>query len=123
MTCPFIESISIQRCVQMVKSGNYDSAFTASKVQDFLWENGKPLNFDPECIARTQDLPAIFKESVGCYVFTRDIYNKTRRRIGLKPYICEIGKLEGIDIDYPEDFDIANIIYMNMLKGRKENHF
>ena len=49
----------------MVKSGNYDSAFTASKVQDFLWENGKPLNFDPECIARTQDLPAIFKESVG----------------------------------------------------------
>ena len=117
VTCPFLKAESIRKCVQMVQSGKYDSAFTAGRVQDFLWENGRPLNFDPEHIARTQDLPEIFRESVGCYVFTKDMYREKRRRIGLNPYIYEVGKLEEIDIDYPEDFVIANAIYMGMKNG------
>lgn len=117
VTCPFLKADSIRQCVQMVKGGEYDSAFTAGRVQDFLWRDGKPLNFDPEHIARTQDLPEVFKESIGCYVFKKEIYEKTRRRIGLNPYICEVGKLEEIDIDYTEDFEIANAIYMNMIKN------
>ena len=116
VTCPFLKAESIRKCVQMVKSREYDSAFTAGKVQDFLWREGKPLNFDPTRIARTQDLPVIYKESVGCYVFTKDVFLKTGRRIGLNPYVCEVEKLEETDIDYPEDFQIANAIYMNMLK-------
>lgn len=118
VTCPFVKSESIKKCVQMVKSGEYDSAFTAGKVQDFLWQDGKPLNFDPAHIARTQDLPEIYKESVGCYVFTKDIFLKTGRRIGLTPFICQVDKFEEIDIDYSEDFKIANALYMEILKKK-----
>ena len=59
VTSPFLKSESIRKCVQMVLSGEYDSAFTASKIQDFLWKDGKPMNFNPESIVRTQDLPEI----------------------------------------------------------------
>ena len=118
VTSPFLKADSIRKCVNAVISGEYDSAFTAAKVQDFLWENGKPLNFNPKNIARTQDLPIIYKESVGCYVFTRESYEKNRRRIGVNPYICEINKIEEMDIDYPEDFEIANAVYMNILKEK-----
>jgi len=116
VTSPFLKPESIRKCVQMVKNGEYDSAFTAGKVQDFLWQDAKPLNFDPSNIARTQDLPKIYKESVGCYVFTKQVFTETGRRIGFKPYICEVDKIEEIDIDYPEDFEIANAIYTKLIK-------
>ena len=119
VTSPFLNDDSIRECVNAVISGKYDSAFTATKVQDFLWQNGKPLNFKPESIVRTQDLPAIYKESVGCYVFKKEIYKELKRRIGLNPYICEVSKIEAIDIDYMEDFDIANAIYINMKEKSK----
>lgn len=38
------------------------------------------------------------------------------RRIGQKPYIVEIGKIEGIDIDEEEDFIIADAIYNYQLQ-------
>lgn len=116
VTSPFVKAESIAECVEKVKSGKYDSAFTAGKVQDFLWQDSKPLNFNPSSIVRTQDLPLIYKESVGCYVFTKEEYLHTKRRIGLNPYVKEVSKLEEMDIDYPEDFEIANAVYMNMIK-------
>jgi HAD-superfamily hydrolase subfamily IA len=116
VTSPFVKVESIRECVKQVCSGEYDSAFTAGVVQDFLWQDGKPLNFDPSSIARTQDLPRIYKESVGCYVFTKDVFEKTGRRIGYKPYICEVDSIEEVDIDYPEDFVIANAIYDSLRK-------
>lgn len=116
VTSPFLSAESIRKCVSAVQSGGYDSAFTAVRVQDFLWKDGVPLNFDATSVVRTQDLPIIYKESVGCYVFTKESYLNTHRRIGLKPYVCEVTKLEEIDIDYPEDFKMANALFMNMIK-------
>lgn len=115
-TCPFVKASSIEKCIEMVKSGRYDSAFTAEVLREFLWENGKPMNFKPEFAVRTQELPSIYKESIGCYVFTKKMFYETNRKVGLVPYLCEVDKYEAIDIDYPDDFKIANAIYMNILK-------
>ena len=119
VTSPFIKAETIEECVEKVKSGEYDSAFAAGRVQEFLWQDSKPLNFTPNSIVRTQDLPLIYKESIGCFAFTREEYLKTKRRIGLRPYVKEISKIEEVDIDYPEDFEIANAIYMNILRKQK----
>lgn len=121
VTSPFLSRETIKKCVDAVKSGNYDSAFTACKIQDFLWKDNKPLNFNPQKIVRTQDLPPIYKESYGCYAFSREMYEKIKRRIGNNPYICEISKFEEIDIDYPEDFEIANSVYMYLKKKDELN--
>lgn len=121
-TCPFVKPESIETCIEKVKSGEYDSAFTAVRVQEFLWENGMPLNFEPDTVLRTQDLPNIFKESIGCYVFTKELFLSSGRRVGFRPYICEVDAFEAVDIDYPEDFEIANAIYMNILKHRMEGN-
>lgn len=116
-TCPFLLPVSIRSCVKNVLSGEYDSAFTAGRVRDFLWKDGQPMNFEPASIARTQDLPVIYKESVGCYVFTKKVFLDTKRRIGVNPYICEVSKYEEMDVDYLEDFKICNAIYMNILRN------
>lgn len=109
-TAPFIKKETMEQCINAVKSGEYDSAFCALKLQDYLWQNGEPLNFDATNVPRTQDLTPIYQETSGVYVFTKDVFKTKHRRIGDKPYVSEVSFKEAVDIDNPEDFDLAEKI-------------
>ena len=109
-TAPFISVQTMSECIEAVKSGEYDSAFCAEKIQDFLWQNGKPLNFDATNLPRTQDLQPIYKETSGVYVFTKEVFLEYGRRIGIKPFVKCVGFKEIVDIDNPEDFDLAETL-------------
>lgn len=109
-TAPFVLTETIKQCIEAVKSGKYDSAFCAIKLQDYLWKNGKPLNFDATNIPRTQDLDPIYQETSGVYVFTKEVFKMYHRRIGIKPFIKEVSFKEAVDIDNPEDFELAEIM-------------
>lgn len=112
-TSPFIRGEHIKECIDAVKSGLYDSAFSGRKIQNFLWENGEPLNFERSNYPRTQDLSPIYEELPTPYVFTKDIFLDTGGRTGFKPYIAQCSSVEAIDIDNPEDFKLANALYMS----------
>ena len=115
-TSPFVTSEHIEQCIEKVQSGKYDSAFCAKKLQNFLWKDNKPLNFDLENPLRTQDMSPIYMELSTPYVYTRETWTKYNSRSGVHPYICECSEIEAIDIDYPEDFNLADIVYTNILK-------
>ena len=109
-TAPFITAATMKECVEAVRSGEYDSAFCASKIQDYLWSDGKPLNFDATNVPRSQDLKPIYRETSGVYAFTRESYKATHRRIGIKPYIKEVTYKEAVDINNPDDFTLAEAL-------------
>ena len=115
-TSPFAKPSTIAELVEKVACGEYDSAFCAESLRTFMWENGKPINFDPDHFPRTQDLPPIVAETSIAYVFKKETFNRFNRRLGEKPYIKEVGRIEAMDIDYPEDFEIANAIYKEIIK-------
>lgn len=119
-TSPFITEDTLIKCIEAVKSGRYDSAFAAKKLQNFIWFDGKPLNFALDYAPRTQDMKPYYCELSSPYVFTRDIFKKYHGRTGENPYICECNEVECIDIDYPEDFLLANAVYMSLVKGKGE---
>ena len=119
-TSPFVTSEHISECFKQVRDGGYDSAFTAEKIQRLMWCDGKPLNFDAENVPRTQDLPVYYNEVSAAYVFKKETFVNLRRRIGDHPYICEVSGIESVDIDYPEDFEIADVLYTYYLKGRAD---
>lgn len=106
-TAPFITPETITECIRAVQSGEYDSAFCATKIQDFLWKDGEPLNFDAANVPRSQDLAPIYRETSGAYVYTRRVFETYHRRIGKKPYIKEVSFKEAVDINNPEDFRLA----------------
>lgn len=110
-TAPFISKGSISEGLQAVISGQYDSSFAAKVLQDFLWKSNAPLNYTLDNIPRTQDLEKIYCETSGFYIYQKEIIEKYNRRIGEKPYIVEVGEIEGIDIDEEEDFFIADAIF------------
>lgn len=122
-TAPFISEISIKKGLDVVVSEKFDSSFAAKKLQDFLWRDGAPFNYDLENIPRTQDLPSLYEETSGFYIYRENVINEMGRRIGNKPYIVEIGEVESIDIDEPEDFMIADAIYnyLKLVKGCATN--
>ena len=109
-TAPFVSVETIRECLSAVVSGKYDSAFCATKIQDFLWQDGKPLNFDATNIPRTQDIKPIYRETSGVYVFTRQVWETLHRRIGNKPFVKEVSFREAVDINNPEDFRMAEAL-------------
>lgn len=109
-TAPYITVETMKECIGAVMSGNYDSAFCAVKIQDFLWENGAPLNFDAENIPRSQDINPIYRETSGVYVFEKSVFEKYHRRIGKKPFVKEVSYKEAVDINNPEDFELAEAL-------------
>lgn len=115
-TAPFISKESIQKGLESVVSGKYDSSFAAKKLQDFLWMEGKPFNYTLDNIHRTQDLQPIYEETSGFYIYTHDVMTELHRRIGENPFIVEIGEIESIDIDEAEDFIIADAVYNHIFK-------
>lgn len=115
-TSPFVKAERFSDCIHKVCEEGYDSAFTGEKIQRLMWHDGQPLNFDAAHVPRTQDLPIYYNEVSAAYVFKKEMFETLHRRIGLNPYICEVSGVECVDIDYPEDFEIANAIYMSILK-------
>ena len=118
-TAPFISKESIERGLDAVISGEYDSSFAAKKLQDFLWKDGIPFNYNLDNIPRTQDLPTLFEETSGFYIYRREVMADLHRRIGKKPYIVEVGEIEAVDIDEPEDFTIADAIFNFVYKNKE----
>lgn len=109
-TAPFVSVDTMKQCIKAVISKKYDSAFCALKLQDYLWQDGKPINFDATDMPRTQDLKPIYQETSGIYVFTKEVFQKYKRRIGIIPYIKEVSYKESVDIDEPEDFELAEVL-------------
>ena len=115
-TAPFISKESIEKGIDAVASGMNDSAFAAKKLQDFLWKDGKPFNYSLEDIPRTQDLPPLYEETSGFYIYDSSVINDLGRRIGQKPYVVEVNEIESIDIDEKEDFDIADAVFNHIFR-------
>jgi len=93
----------------------FDSIFGVTKVQTrFYDKNAQPINHNPEELLRTQDLEPLYEENSNFYIFSKESFEKAgRKRIGVKPQIFEVNKLEAVDIDEPEDFVLAELLYKN----------
>ncbi len=109
-TSPFIRAETIAMAVAKVQSGSYDSAFSAEKIQTFAWYKGRPLNYALDNIPRTQTIEPVYIETSAFFLFSREMWQAHHRRIGDNPYMAVVDRVEGMDIDYPEDFTMAEII-------------
>lgn len=116
-TSPFIEVTTIsqmlflakrkQECVISVRTPS-DSPFKVLTLD----QNNKitALNSGSNLSANRQTLPAVYIPTGGCYVFTREMFERENDFPinGATPYL--IDQLEGFDIDTPLDLTIARFL-------------
>lgn len=99
----------------------YDSLMGVTELKTRLYtEDGKALNHNPFNLERTQDLKSIYEENSNIYIFSKKSFKKTSSRIGITPLLYPINKLESLDIDYIEDFYIAEMAN-KLLNGEKND--
>lgn len=94
-----------------VAAGTADSLFTVNRIQTrFYRADGSAVNHDPANLIQTQDLEPWFEENSNLYIFSADSFAATDARIGRKPILFEMGRMEAIDIDTPEDWALAEAV-------------
>ena len=114
-TNPLLSSGTVAKALDEFKaakrSARADSLFGVTKFQTrFYKADGSPINHNPDNLIRTQDLEPWYEENSCIYVFDKASFAKTNARIGQKPILFEIPKLEAIDIDEKEDWFLANAV-------------
>jgi len=111
--CPFIRTDSLTDCINKVVSKKHDSAFIATRYKKLAWFKGEPLNYSLEKGGNTlnvSEIEPVVLESSSVYVFSRALFERTRRRIGSNPYMKIVGRFEGFDIESSDDYEIAELI-------------
>jgi len=116
-TNPLLRAETIDKAIEKYFEGleTFDSVFGVTKVQTrFYDKDAKPVNHNPEELLRTQDLEPLYEENSNFYIFSKDSFeNSGQKRIGVKPQIFEVNKLEAVDIDEPEDFKLAELLHIH----------
>lgn len=109
-TSPFIKKETILEGIERIKNdSNYDSAVLVKNEKQYIWENGYP-KYDINNIPNSVDLETSVIETMGLYIIKKDIALATSRRVGNKPYELLASPLEAIDVNWPEDFKLAELI-------------
>jgi CMP-N-acetylneuraminic acid synthetase len=122
-TNPLISSDTIGNVIQQFynKSPDNDSLFTVNKIQTrFYRENLSAVNHDPSNLIRTQDLEPWYEENSCLYVFTKDSFFKTNARIGERPSMYVTPSLESVDIDEPDDWEMASALAERIVTDKGE---
>ena len=116
VTSPFLSGETLRKAVNIYKTNNgHDSVMSVTKIQTFLWTEDGALNYNRsvEKWPRTQTIKPIFEINSGFFISSRSNYLKLEDRIGQTPYLFETSGNETVDIDWPEDFEMAEFIYNN----------
>ncbi|HTF21719.1 MAG TPA: hypothetical protein VK658_26755 [Chryseolinea sp.] len=118
VTNPILESLSIENMIRVFRDGGeFDSVNSVHAIKEFLWLDGRAVNYDPLNQPRSQDLPNILAINFAISLITRENMIKRRNVVGLKPLLYEISETEATDIDTVLDFDIAEILFKRKIEG------
>lgn len=98
----------------------YDSLVGVKELKNFILNGeGRIINNStPLPWPRTQDLDPLYEINHTMFLAKRDIYVKQKNRLGNKPFLYVMDEIHGLDIDWPEDFTVAETMY-NTLYGKK----
>ena len=113
-TNPLLRAASIDRAVGRFLEAYpiHDSLFSVTRLQTRLWDQlSRPVNHNAAILLRTQDLPPIYEENSCLYIFTGDALRQRHNRIGERPLLFDVERLEAMDIDEELDFKVAEFLY------------
>jgi N-acylneuraminate cytidylyltransferase len=118
VTTPIAGAIEYDRAIDLYLSKlaeGYDSLISVVELKNFLLnKNGKLINNTTLLPwPRTQDLEVLYEINHVMFLAKREIYEKQKNRIGKNPFLYVMDKIHSYDIDWEEDFEIAEILYKN----------
>jgi len=115
VTSPLVNDLIYDNMIEkyLEDSENFDSLMSVTKIQKFLWDKTKPINYDKlkEKWPRTQTIEPIYEVNSGAFIADISIYKSLNDRVGNKPFLYELSDKQAFDIDWEDDFDIAEVLW------------
>ncbi|MCP2637092.1 acylneuraminate cytidylyltransferase [Microbacterium sp. HD4P20] len=114
-TSPFIDIDALTDAVQLVRSRRRDSVFSAIETYGFLWEKGaggaaQAINHDMDVRPRRQDRDPHYLETGAFYVLRAAGFRAGGHRFFGSVGIAEVEPRTAIEIDTPEELDVARAL-------------
>lgn len=122
VTSPFIEPHIYDAAINTFKSlkaNEFDSLMSVTSIKSFLWDESGPINYKREDIKWpfTQSIKKLLEINSGFFIAPLKTYLIQKDRIGYNPYFYELNKIVGFDIDWEEDFQLAELYAKQLLKN------
>lgn len=119
VTTPLADANEYDRGIELYLSSlvdGYDSLIGVTELRNFLLnKEGKLINNSTSVLwPRTQDLQPLYEVNHTMFLANRNIYIKHNNRIGVKPILHIMDKIHSFDIDWEDDFSIAEVMYKNL---------
>lgn len=120
VTRPLVEAkvydTAIEQYLSKITKG-YDSLVSVKELKNFLLnQEGKLVNNTTDIPwPRTQDLEPLYEINHAIFLAKRSVYTEQKNRIGQKPLLYIMDEIHSKDIDWEEDFKIAEIMYKTLL--------
>ena len=110
-TSPFLRPDTIHRAIELLstKDAVFDSVCAVRSEKQYTWNNSTP-GYSLENIPNSVDLPDTIIETMGLYAITREAALKCQRRIGDRPHGMIVTPLDAVDINYEDDFVLADML-------------
>lgn len=116
VTSPFIKVETMEAAISMFKEENeFDCLSTVSVIKEFMWLDGKAINYNPLNAPNSQNLPDIEALNFGFTLINKSDLIRYRNIIGKTPQFIRTTDIEAIDIDTPLDFFVAEQIYIKTI--------
>ncbi len=118
-TNPLLRPSTVERALETFAADEeHDSLMSVTEWRTRLYDaDGNPLNHDPDVLLRTQDLSPIYEENSNLYVAPRESIMRTGRRVGDRPLLFPLDRMEAIDIDEEFDFTLVECLVERGLSG------
>jgi N-acylneuraminate cytidylyltransferase len=90
----------------------FDSLVGVTELKNFLLDaEGRLINNTTELPwPRTQDLAPLYEINHTVFLAPREVYIEQRNRLGRRPKLHVMDKISSMDIDWEEDFVIAEAL-------------
>lgn len=122
-TSPLVSDKTLEKAIEEywknVEYGEFKSLNACHIIKEFLWLDGKALNYDPDNKPRSQDLPEILSLDSATDIISCEQMIKDRSFVSHRPYLFVVDSIEGKEVDWPEDFEICELLYSKRTEGKQ----
>ena len=76
-------------------------------MQEYFWQNNKPMNFSTKRLPNSFELDKMYMETHGLYGIMTSALIETKTRVGKNPMLLPISRLQSLDINIEEDLKLV----------------
>ena len=121
VTSPFVtKSVyedAINKYFNGLESGN-DSLIGVKTTQEFVWRADRTaVNYDIDSQGmwpRTQSIEPLYIINSAIFLASHAVMSERKNRVGISPIMYEMGELASFDVDWEDDFQAAESIWLNL---------